>query len=314
MNEDIILCHAQVTFQTGGKQVPALRDATIRFPAGQITALVGESGSGKSVLGMSILRLLPSTARIEGSCRYGDWELYECTEAEMREIRCKHIGLIPQNPVQSLNPVLRLSRQLAEPLRIHCDKTRTQALDMTRKALEQFGFSSPDGILNSYAFQLSGGMNQRVVTCMGLSCQPDWIIADEPTKGLDTVLRRQVYEVLSSIQEIGGRSMIMITHDMLLARKLCDRVAVLYQGEIVEQGSCAQVFDHPLHPYTQGLLHSIPESGMVPIPYHLEGRDASCSHCPFYIRCTQASAACTKGPISEVETEPGRVVRCIQYA
>ncbi len=314
MNQDIFLRHACVTFQTGGRQVSALRDATIRFPTGQVTALVGESGSGKSVLGMSLLQLLPSTARVEGSCHYGQTDLYRCSEAEMREIRCKHIGLIPQNPVQSLNPVLRLSRQLTEPLRAHCGKSRSQALASVRGSLRSFGFSSPDAILNSYSFQLSGGMNQRIVTCMGLACQPEWVIADEPTKGLDTVLRRQVYDVLRSLRNSGAGSMILITHDLLLARKLCDRVAVLYQGMIVEQGPCAQIFDHPRHPYTQGLVRSIPECGMMPIPSHLEQREASASPCPFYVRCAQAGAACTEGPLPAVAATPDSFVRCIHYA
>lgn len=314
MNNDIILRGGQVDFLTGGVEVHALSDANIRFRAGQLTALVGESGSGKSVLGMSILRLLPPTARVSGSCLYGGRDLYRCSEAEMQSIRCRLVGLIPQNPVQSLNPVLRLARQLAEPLTTHCGMTEQQALEQTRASLRDFGFSDPDALLRGYSFQLSGGMNQRVVTCMGLSCKPDWVIADEPTKGLDTILRRQVFQVLSGARDSGAGSMLIITHDLPLARKLCDRVAVLYQGQIVEQGPCREVFERPLHPYTEGLLGSIPEAGMRPIPHAVNGQAAADSACRFYPRCARAGPACRSGSIPERAVGGDRIVRCARYA
>lgn len=314
MGYDIILQNSRVDFQTGGTLVHALSPTSIRFRSGQLTALVGESGSGKSVLGMSILGLLPPTARVGGSCRYGEYDLYRCTEAEMRDIRCQHIGLIPQNPVQALNPVLRLARQLTEPLTAHCGMTRAQALRQTREALRQFGFSDPDRLLRSFSFQLSGGMNQRVVALMGLACKPDWVIADEPTKGLDAILRRQVFEILSSARASGAGSMLIITHDLPLAGKLCDQVAVLYQGQIVEQGPCQEVFQRPLHPYTKGLLRAIPEAGMVPIPHRVAGREPKESQCRFYPRCAQACPACCAGPIQDCAVEKDRVVRCARYA
>lgn len=314
MSHDIILQNSRVDFLTGGMVVHALKEADIRFRAGQLTALVGESGSGKSVLGMSVLGLLPPTARVEGTCQYGAYDLYRCQARELQEIRCKLIGLIPQNPVQSLNPVLRLSRQLTEPLTAHCGANQEQALQRTRESLRQFGFQDPDAVLRSFSFQLSGGMNQRIVTCMGLACKPDWVIADEPTKGLDAILRRQVFQVLSSARDSGAGSMMIITHDLLLARKLCDRVAVLYRGEIVEQGPCSEVFAHPLHPYTEGLLQSIPELGMKPIPHRIAGQEPGRSQCCFYPRCTRAGVRCCDGPIRNCEVGEGRIVRCAQYA
>lgn len=314
MSHDIILENGQVDFLTGGVMVHALSDANIRFRSGQHTALVGESGSGKSVLGMSILRLLPPTARVSGICHYGEHDLYRCSEPEIQAIRCKLIGLIPQNPIQALNPVLRLARQLTEPLTTHCGMTKDQSLQQTRESLRQFGFRDPDALLRSFSFQLSGGMNQRVVTCMGLACKPDWVIADEPTKGLDTILRRQVFQVLSSARDSGAGSMLIITHDLLLARKLCDQVVVLYQGQIVEQGPCREVFDRPLHPYTEGLLRSIPESGMTPIPHRVGGQEPGQSQCRFYPRCAKACSLCCDGPIQNYEVEEGRIVRCSLYA
>lgn len=314
MEHDIVLQDGQVEFQTGGVRVRALSHANIRFPAGQLTALVGESGSGKSVLGMSILRLLPPTAQLSGSCRYGGQDLYRCSEAEMRAIRCKIIGLIPQNPLQALNPVLRLGRQLTEPLITHRGMDREAAAQQTRQSLRDFGFDDPDALMRSYSFQLSGGMNQRVVSAMGLACKPEWVIADEPTKGLDAILRRQVFEVLSSARDHGAGSMLVITHDLPLARKLCQQVAVLYQGQILEQGPTAEVFAHPLHPYTQGLLSSIPEAGMVPIPRADTGRAAEASDCPFYSRCPRACAACRSGVLRDIPAGEGRIVRCALYA
>lgn len=314
MDHDIVLKDGQVDFQTGGARVRALRRANIRFPAGQLTALVGESGSGKSVLGMSILRLLPPTAQVSGSCRYGGQDLYRCSQEVMRSIRCRIVGLIPQNPLQSLNPVLRLERQLTEPLTTHLGLERRAAIEQTRRSLLEFGFDEPDALMRSYSFQLSGGMNQRVVSCMGLACKPDWVIADEPTKGLDAILRRQVFQVLSRARDKGAGSMLVITHDLPLARKLCQRTAVLYQGYILEQGPTAEVFAHPLHPYTQGLLRSIPEAGMVPIPRAEAGRTAEESDCPFYPRCPRACAVCRDGRLGEIAAGEGRIVRCALYA
>jgi len=314
MNRDIVLKGGQVEFRTGGVQVCALKNANIRFPAGQLTALVGESGSGKSVLGMSILRLLPPTAQVSGSCYYCGQDLYRCSDEEMRSIRCRIIGLIPQNPLQALNPVLRLGRQLVEPLTTHLGMSRDQAVQQTRQSLREFGFSDPDALMRSYSFQLSGGMNQRVVSGMGLACKPDWVIADEPTKGLDAILRRQVFEVLSRARDSGAGSMLIITHDLLLARKLCQRTVVLYQGQILEQGPTAKVFAHPLHPYTEGLLRSLPEAGMVPIPRTSAEKSSGKSECRFYPRCAKACGACRNGVLRDFTVGEGRIVRCALYA
>ena len=314
MNNDIEIRDGQVEFLTGGARVRALSHANIRFPAGQLTALVGESGSGKSVLGLSVLRLLPATARVSGSCLYGGLDLYRCSEAELRSVRGRVIGLIPQNPLQSLNPVLRLGRQLAEPLTAHLGLDREQAAGQVSRSLGEFGFADPRAIMDSYSFQLSGGMNQRVATCMGLACGPDWVIADEPTKGLDAILRRQVFQVLSKARDSGAGSMIVITHDLLLARKLCQRAAVLCRGQILEQGPAEEVFARPLHPYTQGLLASLPEAGMVPIPPARKERKGEDSDCPFYPRCPKANAACREETLRDTPVESGRIVRCMLYA
>ena len=185
-----------------------------------------ESGSGKSLLGMSILGLLSGQARVEGSCMYKGMDLYRLPEKEMQKIRGKEIALIPQNPTESLNPIRRIGKQLTECMTVHGNKDKELADSRRDEFLRRFGFSDPDRINRAYSFQLSGGMNQRVISAMGLMNRPKWVIADEPTKGLDAILRRQVYRVLKEISETDTEGMIVITHDIALAGALCDRLMI----------------------------------------------------------------------------------------
>lgn len=314
MNGNIEINNLNVSFLTGGHEVPVLHDVNITFREGHITGLIGESGSGKSVLGMSILQLLPSTAKVSGSCNFLDQNLYELTSKEICRLRYKEISLIPQNPLLSLNPVLKIKRQLTEPLRLHLGQSYQEAYGTACENLKKFSFSEPEKLMEQYSFQLSGGMNQRVVSCMGLECSPRWVIADEPTKGLDAILRRQVYQVLRKIKSEGDKSMILITHDLQLAGKLCDDIAVLYQGVIVEKGSCAEVLENPRHPYTKGLIQAMPGKGMHPVGLPLRDRDRGDSACPFYIRCRQACGSCLHAPIPETAVSEHQTVRCSLYA
>ena len=313
MNENIEIHDLNVEFFTNGRQITALKDVHITFREGRITGLIGESGSGKSVLGMSILKLLPDTAKIKGSCMFLGKDLYQLNEREICRLRYKEISLIPQNPLMSLNPVLKIRRQLTEPLRLHLGMSKKKAYETACENLKQFGFSEPENLMCQYSFQMSGGMNQRIVSCMGLECNPRWVIADEPTKGLDAILRRQVYQVLHKVKESGNKSMILITHDLQLAEKLCDDIAVLYQGQIIEQGEKKKVLENPLHPYTFGLMQSVPSKGMHPIPQPKKDRKKEDSGCPFYNRCQKAEECCKKKQIPDVVKED-QIVRCIQYA
>lgn len=314
MGENIEIRNLNVRFSTNGKTIQALRDVNLIFREKKITALIGESGSGKSVLGMSILKLLPATAEVEGSCFYRNRNLYELSEKEICKIRCREISLIPQNPLMSLNPVLKIGRQLAEPLWTHLKVPRKDAWKAAEENLEKFSFRNPKVVMNQYSFQMSGGMNQRIVSCMGLECGSSWVIADEPTKGLDSILRRQVYEVLCQARSNGSSSMILITHDLQLARKLCDYMAVLYQGHLVEQGTVQAVMEHPCHPYTRGLLNAMPARGMHSIPLAVKGQKREDSGCPFYSRCQEASLRCRKADIMECAVSPDQSVRCMNYA
>ena len=210
---------------------------------------------------------------------------------ELRRLRGASIGLIPQNPNASLDPVMKIRRQLAEAITTHKRYTRREAEGQAADLLDRFGFQDPEDILDRYAFQMSGGMNQRLVSALGLACHPGWVIADEPTKGLDAVIRNQVYAVLRDIYIQHHSSMIVITHDLHLARRLCDELRVLYMGQIIEQDTAGEVMERPKHPYTEGLIRSLPSRDMEPIPPASPDR-LDHTGCPFYPRCARASARC----------------------
>ena len=236
MVPDIEIRQLSVWFDTAQGPVKAVDGLSTTFRAGRISGVIGESGSGKSVMGMSLLRLLPNTARVTGECWFGGQELYSMPLRELRKLRGAAIGLIPQNPNASLDPVMKLKKQLTEAIIAHGGKGKKGAEARAAELLRQFGFEEPERILGQYAFQMSGGMNQRLVSALGLACQPGWVIADEPTKGLDAVLRRQVCAVLRQIHLRHHSSMLLITHDLELARRLCEDLLVLYMGKIIDQG------------------------------------------------------------------------------
>ena len=244
---------------------------------------------------------------------YKGMDLYRLPEKEMQEIRGKEISLIPQNPTESLNPIRRIGKQLTECMNVHGNKDKRLADTRRDEFLRRFGFPDPDRINRSYSFQLSGGMNQRVISAMGLMNRPKWVIADEPTKGLDAILRRQVYQILKEISETDTEGMIVITHDIALAGVLCDRLMVLYKGSIMEVGDTRTILEHPAHPYTKGLVASLPAKGMNPIGRAVRKNEGN-SGCSFYPRCPYAADACKNGPVPEAELPDGRKVRCVLYA
>ena len=313
MVPDIEIQHLSVCFDTAQGPVYAVNDLSTTFRAGRISGVIGESGSGKSVMGMSLLRLLPNTARVTGKCFFGEDELYSMPLRRLRRLRGAAIGLIPQNPGASLDPVMKLRRQLTEAITTHGRWKRREAEAQAAELLRRFGFEEPERILNQYSFQMSGGMNQRVISAMGLMNRPKWVIADEPTKGLDAILRRQVYRVLKEISETDTEGMIVITHDIALAGALCDRLMVLYKGSIMEAGETKTILEHPAHPYTKGLIASLPGKGMNPIGRAVRKKEGN-SGCSFYPRCVHAVDACKNGRIPEAELPDGRKVRCVRYA
>lgn len=308
MHSDIVIRGLNVSFSDGTN---AVVEANAEFRSGMVTGLIGESGSGKSVLGMSILQLLPNTARLEGECLYGGRDLYRLNAAEMCKLRGREIALIPQNPSESLNPVRKIGHQLVESI---AARDRPAGIERRDALLHRLGFDSPKRIADSYSFQLSGGMNQRVITALGLMRRPKWIIADEPTKGLDAMLRRQVYDVLHEIAARESDGMIVITHDIALAGALCNHLMVLYRGMIVEQGTPRQILSDAKHPYARGLIDSLPARGMHPIRRAFPERLAMDRGCRFYPRCEQAGEHCASSLPPETKLPDGRIVRCFLYA
>lgn len=313
MDNNIDIKNLEVVFQTPFGEVTAIKNLTKTFKANCITGVIGESGSGKSVMGMSILRLLPATAQIKGSCHYARKDLYQLDEKELRKIRGHQIGFIPQNPNAALNPMIKIGHQLRESLVLHRISSKKESNKKIENLLSKFGFEYPKHIMNQYAFQMSGGMNQRIVSLLGLACGPRWIIADEPTKGLDAIVRKQVYQVLKKIYKENACGMIVITHDLILAQHLCEELCVMYEGEIVEQGKTSEIMNDPKHPYTQGLLKALPQNGMQAILKTPHKNKNECSECHFFNRCPQATAYCENRKMQDFEESESRKVRCFLY-
>lgn len=332
-DEHLRIEDAVVYFPVKSGTVRAVDHVTATFYAGEITGLIGESGCGKSVLGMAVLGLLPAYAQVEGGVWLEGQNLFALKPGQMRRLRGRKIGLIPQNPADSFNPVRRIKGQIEEGLRIGAARTEREAGEAPgpertgrtarRQAhgsagspeglLQEFGFSREDAarVAHAYPFELSGGMLQRAAAAMGTASKPEWIIADEPSKGLDEALRRQLYQTLLLVKERGAKGMLIITHDLELAATLCDRLAVMYSGEIVEMGK--NILTDPRHPYTQGLLASLPQNGMQPMKGSAPAPGEQMAGCKFAARCPHAMARCFEQkpegyPLSD------RIVRCFLYA
>ncbi len=319
MNQDMEIKGLNVSFVDHGRETKVVTDVDATFSEGSITGLIGESGSGKSVLGMAILGLLPGSAKVKGTCLYQGRDLFSLPEKEMKKVRGTEIALIPQNPTESLNPIRTVGRQLVECVTAHEKSAKSRA--GIRRAgirrdelLGRFGFQDVGRINGSYSFELSGGMNQRVVSALGLMNCPKWVIADEPTKGLDSILRRQVYEVLKDIGRSEVRGMLVITHDITLAKALCDRLMVLYGGCVMEKGNAQAILEAPMHPYTRGLMDSLPEKGMRPIRRADRDKERCLAGCRFYPRCPWGEARCGTEMPPETTLLDGRTVRCFHYA
>jgi oligopeptide/dipeptide ABC transporter ATP-binding protein len=261
MGDDLLeIRNLVTTFTTGGQRVAAADDVSLSIRRGETLALVGESGCGKSVTALSILRLLPSPpARVErGAILYEGADLLKLDEASLRRIRGDRIAMIFQEPMTSLNPVFTVGFQLVEALRLHRDLSKRAALQRAVELLDLVGIPAPKQRVSDYPHQLSGGMRQRVMIAMALACDPQLLIADEPTTALDVTVQAQILALLQQLQTQRSMGILFITHDLGIVAEFADRVAVMYAGRIVEQCSVKELFDAPAHPYTQGLLASVP--------------------------------------------------------
>ncbi|WP_022707482.1 ABC transporter ATP-binding protein [Paracoccus zeaxanthinifaciens] len=305
----------QTHFHTRDGVAKAVDGVTFSLDRGEILGLVGESGSGKSVTGFSILGLVDPPGRIAGGRIVFDGDdLVAGGEPMLRGLRGKRIAMIFQDPMMTLNPVLRIDTQMVETVLAHERVPRSEALARARAALVQVGISAPDERLRSYPHQFSGGMRQRVAIAIALLHKPDLIIADEPTTALDVTIQAQILSEVQSLCAQSGTALIWITHDLAVVSGLADRLAVMYAGRIIEEGPTASVIANPRHPYTRGLIDSVPKGkqhgrmlsqikGMTPSLLHLpEG-------CKFAPRCPRADAACRSEP-ALTPTGDDRSIRC----
>ena len=295
-------------FPTPDGFVRAVDTITLSIKENETFGVIGETGCGKTVLGLSIMRLLPPTATAGGKIVYAGRNLLEVSEAEMREIRGEDIAMILQNPTTSLNPVIRVGEQIAEAIRLHQGLNKRDAKEKAIEMLDAVKIPSPSGRANEYPHEFSGGMKQRVMIAMGLACDPSLIIADEPTKGLDVTIKEQIVELIKKVTE--KKAMLLITHDLGVARELCDRIALMYAGELVEYATTSDIFETPLHPYTRGFLGSLPDRGLVPIPGMSPSLIDLPDGCRFHPRCEYATDVCRQKHPEMVEIEGGHFVRC----
>lgn len=302
-----------VSFQTPLGQVLAADEVSFDLHEDETLALVGETGCGKSVVASSILQLLPKNAEVHGQVVFEGRDLLRIDEKEMSHIRGSKIAVIFQNPSMALNPIIRVGEQVAEPLQVHSGIPRHRSIQMALDHLNRLGLTGGD-LAIMYPFQFSGGMNQRVMIATSMILSPRIIIADEPTKGLDGTLARVVVSEVMKIRDSSGAALLLITHDLQLAREVSDRVAVMYSGQIVEMGSRDDIFENPQHPYTAALLNCLPEKGFQPIPGSSPSMIHSPDGCKFHPRCPQRLERCRHRPQMEVlagtKDAPGRQVRC----
>ncbi|KAF5082709.1 Oligopeptide transport ATP-binding protein OppD [anaerobic digester metagenome] len=296
-------------FKTRNGQVQACKNIDLDIEAGQTVGIIGETGCGKSVLGMSILKLLPYNARVTGEIRYLEENLLTLSDQAMREIRGGGIGLLPQSPSTSLNPALKIGAQIEEGLIFHRKMGKSAAKQKAVDLLAFLGIKKAEKVSEQFPHQLSGGMKQRALAAISITGQPRLLIADEPTKGLDAIVKTQVVELLRQLKTETGATLLLITHDLKVAQCLCDKIVVMYSGEIIEMAETKKIFEKPSHPYTRGLLQSQPGAGMTPIPGQSPSLSQVISGCRFYDRCEmgQAACQCERAPLREIN---GSQVRC----
>jgi len=282
----------------GTRITRAVEDVSLTLDAGETLGIVGESGSGKTTLALSILRLLPPGARIvAGGLRFEGEDLLAKSPAEMRHIRGKRIAMILQDPMASLNPLFTVGDQVAEPIRVHEGASRRSAWAQARNLLASVRIAAPERRVGEYPHQLSGGMRQRIVGAISISCEPRLLIADEPTTSLDVTIQAQYLDLLREIQRERGLALIFITHNLGIVARMCDAVAVMYAGRIVESGPVRRIFDAPAHPYTRALLESIPRFGEADVRLTaIDGQPpdpaALPAGCAFQPRCLKAIDRC----------------------
>ena len=305
-----------VMYRTDDDNVYALNGVDIAVEKGKTLGLVGETGAGKTTLALSIMRLLPDRVGFitKGGITLEGRDLLSLTEADMRTLRGSDISMIFQDPMTSLNPIHTVGDQIAEVIALH--NQQASKAEVERKVDEMLEMVGIPAIRKSeYPHQFSGGMKQRIVIAIALACQPDLLIADEPTTALDVTIQAQVLEMMKDLQKEHDTATLMITHDLGIVAEMCDKCAIIYAGEIVEYGTLEHIFDHPMHPYTIGLMESIPSldrdvERLKPIPGLVADPTNLPNYCSFYERCEHKCENCRKGDPQMLEVEPGHFVKC----
>ncbi|TQR18319.1 ABC transporter ATP-binding protein [Psychrobacillus soli] len=307
----------QTHFFTDSGIVRSVDGVSFQVNEGETVGIVGESGSGKSVTALSIMRLLPSRVGkiVEGSVKFQDIEMSKLKEKEVRKIRGNDIAMIFQEPMTSLNPSYTIGNQIGEAVRLHLKLNRKQAEKRSVELLQQVGIPRAQEIVHEYPHRLSGGMRQRVMIAMALACNPKLLIADEPTTALDVTIQAQILDLIQQLKKTSNTSIIIITHDLGVVSEICERVIVMYAGRIVEEGDVRSIFESPSHPYTSGLIESLPSldesvewletiQGNVPIPSQMP------TGCKFAPRCKFVMERCKQEEPELIDIGMGRKSRC----
>ncbi|MDF2682300.1 MAG: peptide transporter ATP-binding protein [Brevibacillus sp.] len=305
-------------FRTDSGVVSVVDGVDFSIRAGETLGVVGESGCGKSVTSLSIMRLLPQNGSTEGSIRFNGKDVLGLSEKDMQRVRGNEIAMIFQEPMTSLNPLHTVGRQIEEAVMLHMKVSKAQAKERAIAMLKAVGMPRAEEIYGEFPHQLSGGMRQRVMIAMAMSCDPKLIIADEPTTALDVTIQAQILDLMRDLKEKTGTSIMLITHDLGVVAEMCDRVIVMYAGQVVEETDVDTLFESPKHPYTIGLMNSIPElddereyletiPGAVPLPQQMP------KGCRFAPRCSKAMAICNEQPPELLQLD-GQKCRCWLYA
>jgi oligopeptide/dipeptide ABC transporter ATP-binding protein len=316
MSELLSIRDLRVGLRRRGEISEIVRGVSLDVAAGEKVGIVGESGSGKTLTILSVLQLLPAPLEIlAGTVSFEGEELRSVTERRLREIRGGEVAMVYQDPMNSLNPLLRVGTQIVETLRAHgSDRERAEA--RTREVLGHVGLSDPDRVANAFPHELSGGMLQRVMIAMALSTSPRVLVADEPTTALDVTIQQQILELVEGLQAETGMAVVWVTHDLGVVARLVDRVAVMYAGRIVEQAATPDIFERPQHPYTAALLGSLPGPGT---PHRARLRQIGGTPpdparlgvgCPYRFRCPSADEHCADEEPPLLERGPGQVAAC----
>jgi len=321
MNNKLLeISNLKTYFFSDKGQVPAVNGVDLYINKGETLGVVGESGCGKSVTSLSIMRLLTDTPGkvVDGSILFEGRDLLSLSESEIREVRGNEIAMIFQEPMTSLNPVYKIGQQIGEAVQLHLKYDKKKAREHVIKMLKLVGIPRAEEIIDEFPYQLSGGMRQRIMIAMAMSCDPTLLIADEPTTALDVTIQAQILELMRKLKEEKGTAIMLITHDLGVVAEMCDRVVVMYAGKVVEEADVLEIFENPKHPYTKGLLNSVPKMGqktnrLESIPGNVPTPANMPKGCKFAPRCSQAMDICQEQDPDLLQIAEGHQCRCFLY-